>query len=233
MRRGTAIGAAQQAEKSLSTLQLDKMGGMIRLRIKRFQRVLSWLLAACTAGALLAGSNAAALTNSIQKGIVNGQLSIAINFKEWSGDFQYELRLPASECLPVTLAASRHCLQLGERSRISLSPTGGASVNSPLGNSEFVTRTDQPVLGEQAGSYWAPSADIVVTLSPTNSSSIDRRCTPVHLESLLCEVPLPTHMQFRDCHISMSLHDAVIDTLQRCPSGHRRSPSGTRTHTRS
>lgn len=36
---------------------------------------------------------------------------------------------------------------------------------------------DQPILGEEAGSYWAPSADIVVTLSPTNSSSIDRRCT--------------------------------------------------------
>jgi hypothetical protein len=35
---------------------------------------------------------------------------------------------------------------------------------------------DQPVLGEEAGSYWAPSADIIVTLSPTNSSSIDRRC---------------------------------------------------------
>ena len=40
---------------------------------------------------------------------------------------------------------------------------------------------DQPILGEEAGSYWAPSADIVVTLSPTNSSSIDRRCARPHV----------------------------------------------------
>lgn len=53
-------------------------------------------LAACAFSCLLASVNAAAVINSMQKGIVNGQLFIAMNFRDWSGNFVYNLTLAAS-----------------------------------------------------------------------------------------------------------------------------------------
>ena len=57
-------------------------------------------LAACALSCLLASVNAAAVLNSMQKGIVNGQLFIAMNFRDWSGDFLYNLTLAASVSIP-------------------------------------------------------------------------------------------------------------------------------------
>lgn len=41
-------------------------------------------------------SHAAAVTNTVIRQVSAGQLSIAINFAQWSGNFNYTLVLPAS-----------------------------------------------------------------------------------------------------------------------------------------
>lgn len=58
--------------------------------------LLGVVLTACMLSCLPASVGAAAVINSMQKGIVNGKLSIAINFRDWSGNFAYNLTLAAS-----------------------------------------------------------------------------------------------------------------------------------------
>lgn len=46
--------------------------------------------------ALPSSSHAAAVTNTVIKQVSAGQLSIAMNLAQWSGNFNYTLVLPAS-----------------------------------------------------------------------------------------------------------------------------------------
>ncbi len=44
---------------------------------------------------------------------------------------------------------------------------------------------DLPIFGtDAASSYWTPTADIIVTLNPTNASSVDRRCALARIQAL-------------------------------------------------
>ncbi len=45
----------------------------------------------------VSAARAAAVVKSIVKAVGNNQLQLAINFSQWSGDFNYSLVLPASE----------------------------------------------------------------------------------------------------------------------------------------
>lgn len=61
----------------------------------------SLLLVAIAVLQLPQPSHAAALTNTVIKQVSSGELSIAINFAEWSGNFNYTLTLPSSAPAPL------------------------------------------------------------------------------------------------------------------------------------
>ena len=123
-----------------------------------------WLLAAlicCAASSVAAQVSVHSVTSQVQ----NSRLVVVVTLSRWQGNFSYQLTVPAGEV--SALCTTAHSSHRAETVPCCLLQSMSITVSRRC--------TGYPIAAASSNVSWVPQQDIVLTLCPSTSSTVDRR----------------------------------------------------------